>query len=176
MLYICETKLTSLNGLKHCLKLRNLQVYGNRIASTAGIDQLKNLKTLGIADNRNSTFDFLIEITKVVGLPSSLSSLHLGNNSIKDIDARFFSGASLKYLNLGGNPIKSPLDILSLQNVPIDTLVFDDPLMKPTPITGIWNYQLLIVSMFSTLKVLDRLEVNDEIKMACWDFEEKKRW
>ena len=115
-LTVAECALTSLAGASSCRALEELYVYGNHIDS---LEELRNgcferLRTLWLNDNRLRALDG-VEFLR------SLHYLNVAQNLLERVPDGTTTSA-LEHLNIAGNPIRSLSDIAIATRVPSLTI------------------------------------------------------
>ncbi|KAM7536689.1 hypothetical protein Aperf_G00000080926 [Anoplocephala perfoliata] len=125
--------------------LETLELRGNKITSTDGLENLSDLKTLYCSENllRN-----VGDLSRLQGLVT----LHLRDNRIRRLDGFLQGPLNLQYLNLRGNLIKRWAEAEKLSFLPsLKILILSD-----NPIADRDNYRYIILGMVNHLQRLDK--------------------
>ncbi|KAM3171558.1 hypothetical protein ACTXT7_016385 [Hymenolepis weldensis] len=133
---LCGIDASPLNQFK-LRSLETLELHGNKIASTDGLENLFDLKTLYCSGNLLRSVG---DLSKMQGLVT----LYLMDNRIQHLDGFINGLPKLKYLNLG-------ILILSVAKLKLCN-----------PVTGRDNYRYITLGMMNKLQRLDRKKTTPE--------------
>lgn len=112
LLDVSFNKLSSIEPLAPLSKLSSLKVDGNQLTSLQGVSwsKLKQLSTLTAAGNQ------ITEIPEEVSeVGNSLEHFELGENKVVSYPAGICELKKLKFLSMGGNPIKDQKAVKALE-------------------------------------------------------------
>lgn len=132
--------------------LVSLQLRGNKLSSTMGLENFRNLKHLFVAAN---------QITSLEGLATleSLEILHVRDNQISSFGETFVDGSlpNLRYINLRANNVANIAEVKKLAVLPklSELVLTDNPLVEEE------DYRLEVLCRVRRLDRLDK-DVFDE--------------
>ncbi|XP_052809699.1 uncharacterized protein LOC128238150 isoform X4 [Mya arenaria] len=104
-----RNSITRIDGLDHCVGLKQLSLKSNRLVHMSGVGKLRQLTVLNLPQNSIVAIEGLKEL-------SQLQFLNLSGNSIKVMEG-LGSNLGLRYLDLSDNSISSLGDIHHLVNL-----------------------------------------------------------
>ncbi|XP_053549038.1 leucine-rich repeat-containing protein 23-like [Bombina bombina] len=161
-LSLIGNQLQSLEGLD-CTKLgslHTLELRGNHLLSTAGL-LLPNLRELYLAQNN---------ITRLEGLDSlvHLTTLHLRENQLENLDGMSENLQALQYLNLRGNLVSSLQEVKKLR--PLSRL--RALVLRENPCEEEDGYRMETLITLPHLERLDKDSYEEEERMEA---DEKRR-
>ena len=157
-LWVVETKIKKIEGLDALGELTHLHLYSNDIERIEGLDALKSLQVLWLADNAISRVENLAPLT-------SLRELNLARNAVETVGDVLLANPSLTSVNLADNKIGSFKEIAALARLPnLRELCLADPHWGDNPVSTLCNYQTYVLFTIPGLAVLDTLPLAPETK------------
>ncbi|XP_063065633.1 leucine-rich repeat-containing protein 23 [Engraulis encrasicolus] len=145
----------SIRGLQ-CHQLSNLvclELRGNRLESTDGL-YLPNLRRLYMAQNGIKKLEGLHKLER-------LTTLHLRDNQLKNLDGINSGLKALQYLNVRGNLI---FDLSALNSLTAVADTLRALVLAENPVGEVDDYRLYVLSQLPLLERLDKDPVRDEEK------------
>lgn len=106
-LYLCHTKLVSLDCLQNNIRLETLDLYtgNNRLSDISALKHMSNLKSLSISSSKIQDFE-------VIGELATLEYLELVNTHLSNLQP-ILSCSKIKDLNLCGSKYLTNIDLVS---------------------------------------------------------------
>ncbi len=130
MLVVAETGLDRLADLDGCVALRRLHLFQNRLTSLAGLPALPQLEELVL--DRNA----LAALAPLPALPA-LRRLSVAGNRLTRVGAAVAPLTALAELNVAGNLLADPADLLRLAALPLLTALWvHDPDFPANPLAA----------------------------------------
>ncbi|KAI9217426.1 hypothetical protein BC828DRAFT_391168, partial [Blastocladiella britannica] len=168
-LWICETQITRVEQLAHCVQLKELYLYSNQITSIRPLAGLCNLVTLWVNDNALTDISCLSECV-------ALENLNAANNSIADIDRSILTHVRLKTLNVAGNAIYllSAIETLGWLEE-LTELVLEHSFFGSNPVCALQNYELLTLCHCTNLSKLNEKWISEQHVDQALSAQKKKR-
>ncbi|XP_019746172.1 leucine-rich repeat-containing protein 23 [Hippocampus comes] len=158
-LNLSGNRIQRLNGLESCLfsKLATLELRGNRLTTTNGIN-LPNLQRLYLAQNL---------ITSLEGMEKleSLTTLHLRNNKLANLDGLSANMKCLQYLNIRSNDFLDETCLRALGHVSKTLRVV---VLSENPLDGTTDYRPYVLTLIPKLERLDKEPVSLEERAEVW--------
>ncbi|XP_077201877.1 leucine-rich repeat-containing protein 23 [Paroedura picta] len=173
-------------GISHP-RLASLNLKGNDIEEISGLDPLKlsNLHTLELRSNSLKTTAGLFlpklknlylaqnSISRLEGLEDlmQLTTLHLRDNLLENLDGFSGSMKALQYLNLRGNAIANLQEVSKLQMLPmLRALVLLD-----NPCADEGEYRLDVLVLLPRLERLDKDFFEEDERLDAEDIRQRRR-
>jgi len=144
-------------------RLHSLELRGNKLTHTGGIE-LPNLRNLFVAQNA---------ITEIKGLNclTNLTTLHLRDNQLANLDGFTDDLKNLQYINMRGNQIASLKEVEKLQPLPnLRALA-----LAENPVCEEDDYRMECLIALRKLERLDKDEYTDEERQEAEAIFEQRR-
>ncbi|KAM9828347.1 leucine-rich repeat-containing protein 23 [Syngnathus typhle] len=158
-LNLSGNRIERLNGLESCLfsKLATLELRGNRLTTTSGIN-LPNLRRLYLAHNLITTLEGIETL-------ENLTTLHLRNNKLANLDGLSANMKCLQYLNVRSNDFLDETCLLALGQVSATLRVV---VLSENPLDGTTDYRPYVLTLIPKLERLDKEPVSLEERAEAW--------
>ncbi|KAJ3387650.1 Leucine-rich repeat-containing protein 9 [Lobulomyces angularis] len=155
-LWICETRISVMEGFNNLVNLKELYLYGNKITKIQNLENNVDLEILSLSDNQIKNIENLQTLVK-------LKIFQCGNNLISKIGHSFDKNVEIRELMLSGNLISNFREIIQLVHLPnLKSLSLSNPNFRENPISSLFNYQTHVILHLPQLKYLDTLEITEE--------------
>lgn len=144
-------------------KLHTLELRGNKLTSTAGI-YLPNLKNLFLGANM---------ITKLEGLErlEHLTTLHLRDNQISNLDGFSENMRNLQYINMRGNMVSDVKETAKMKCLPkLRALILSE-----NPCSDDDEYRMEVLIGIRRIERLDKDDYNEEERQEAEEIYETRR-
>lgn len=144
-------------------RLHTLELRSNKLTTTDGI-YLPNLKNLFLGANT---------ITKIEGLErlEHLTTLHLRDNQIENLDGFSENNKNLQYINIRGNNISDLKQVEKLQVLP----KLRAAVLSENPMAEDEEYRLEVLIAVRRLERLDKDEYNEDERQEAEETYEQRR-
>ncbi|XP_005106195.1 leucine-rich repeat-containing protein 23 isoform X2 [Aplysia californica] len=144
-------------------RLHSLELRGNKLESTDGI-YLPNLKNLFLAANIIKRIEGMSRLT-------SLTTIHLRDNQLENLEGFSEEQKSLQYLNIRGNLVTSVKEAAKLKCLPLIRAL----VLSENPCAEEDDYRLETLIGVRTLERLDKDEYTDEERTEAEEIAEQRR-
>jgi len=156
------TQVTGLDATK-LTRLHTLELRGNKLESTDGI-YLPNLKNLFVAAN-------VIKRIEGLGRCSTLTTLHLRDNQLENLDGFTEDLKELQYVNMRGNLVTSVKEAAKMKPLPFMRAL----VLSECPVAEEDDYRLEVLIALRSLERLDKDEFTDEERTEAEEIYETRK-
>lgn len=160
-LIIRDTPIRDLDFLHNFPQLEILELFGNSLRTTAGLDSMKNLTDLTINHNFIDDVELIPKLTNLV-------NLQLYDNELRDVRS-LGSLTKLKYLDLGNNMIESIDELKNLRNLIGFSIYKCSELTNIEVISNFEKLKFLNISLIGikdfSLKTISHMDSMDNLRV-----------